>query len=297
MADAEKLGVKKKTRGKKAKNKRKDEFSADAGAQADHPLESSVSALSISRHPTSQLTTVDASVLLPPSKRVAVAGQSPQFPGRLGRKVVLATNHFPVQLPRTPLHQYSVTIRPPWSRPYRRSDRDLYQQVMAGWRKVCPPAIAAPHAWVFDGHATLFSTRAETRLPDCTVSLEWEGRQLEVVVEEVVWVGSLNIRQQLADWAARGRSGHLPQSALQALDVILGQAVSLDLARYTTLGRAYFRNEGQVLDIGQGREVWLGLFSSARPHSWSTAGTHALATLNVDVSNKAAARGGRLVSL
>merc|ERR1719234_2899600 len=99
MADAEKLGVKKKSGGRKTRKKWKDESSADAAAQADHPLESSVSALRISGHPTS----MDASGLVPPSKRVAVAGQSAQFPGRLGRKVVLATNHFPVQLPSATL--------------------------------------------------------------------------------------------------------------------------------------------------------------------------------------------------
>jgi len=76
---------------------------------------------------------------------------------------------------------------------------------------------------------------------------------------------------------------------MHALDVILNQAVVTNF-NYTTIGRSYFRNDGRVQDIGMGKEVWTGVFSSTRPHSWDKGRTRYLATLNVDVSNKPAAK-------
>ena len=97
------------------------------------------------------------------------------------------------------------------------------------------------------------------------------------------------VNQDLSAWAARGQSGHSPQTAMHALDVIINQAVVTNI-NYTTIGRSYFRNDGHVLDIGIGKEVWTGVFSSSRPHSWDKGRTSYLATLNVDVSNKPAAK-------
>ena len=114
-----------------------------------------------------------------------------------------------------------------------------------------------------------------------------EDKELKFRGVDVKLVKPPSISQDIANWAARGQSGQTPQSALHALDVILAHAVVIDL-EYTTVGRSYFRNAGQVLDIGMGKEVWTGLFSSVRPHSWDKGGTRYLATLNVDVSNKPA---------
>jgi hypothetical protein len=40
----------------------------------------------------------------------------------------------------------------------------------------------------------------------------------------------------------------------QALDVIMTQAIRTSV-QYTTVGRAFFRNNGEVLDVGFGKEV------------------------------------------
>ena len=55
---------------------------------------------------------------------------------------------------------------------------------------------------------------------------------------------------------------------------------------YTNIGKTYFRNDGQVLDLGFGKEVWYGIFSSVRPNSWTLEGTQYLATLNANLVNK-----------
>ena len=55
---------------------------------------------------------------------------------------------------------------------------------------------------------------------------------------------------------------------------------------YINIGHTYFRTDGQVMDLGFGKEVWYGMFSSVRPNSWTEAGTQYLATLNVNIVMK-----------
>ena len=224
----------------------------------------------------------------PPTKRKTLtpAGK-PYFPGNLGHSVKLATNHFPLSLPPGILYQYTITVVPPWTRPYRKSDKDLYHHVIQQWRRTCPPVKKRPYSWVYDGDATLYCTQPHTNIPDCKVAVMVEDEQLEFGVVDVKLVKPIPINEDIAAWAAKGQSGQTPQTALHALDVILSQSVVTNL-NYTTIGRSYFKNDGHVLDIGMGKEVWTGVFSSTRPHSWSKGSVSYLATLNVDVSNKAA---------
>ena len=125
----------------------------------------------------------------PPQSRL-----SGKFPGskNLGRLCKLQTNHFPLSLrfPEGIIHQYSVTIIPPWfgKREYRRSDKQLYHDVIKAWKEVCPAAKHNTAAWVFDGHKQLFCTKAYRieELPDQKVSVwcEEEERIIDVMVRE-----------------------------------------------------------------------------------------------------------------
>ena len=265
--------------GKKGKNKQKEEPIVESSSFPCE-VEKSLASLTISDQ------------FLPPAKRKTLtpAGK-PYFPGKLGHSIKLATNHFPLSLPSGILYQYTITIVPPWDRPYRKADKDLYQQVVREWRRACPPVKKSPYSWVYDGDATLYCTQAHTNIPDCKVAVmvELEDTQMEFGVVDVKLVKAIPVNDDIAAWAAKGQSGQTPQTALHALDVILSQDVVTNL-NYTTIGRSYFRNEGHVLDIGMGKEVWTGVFSSIRPHSWSQGSVSYLATLNVDVSNKAAAK-------
>ena len=87
----------------------------------------------------------------------------------------------------------------------------------------------------------------------------------------------------------------MPQDALSAINVILSQSRVLNL-NYTNIGNTFFRNDGQVIDLGFGKEVWTGIFSSVRPNSWSERGTQFLATLNANITHKAATKQLYLVS-
>jgi hypothetical protein len=46
----------------------------------------------------------------------------------------------------------------------------------------------------------------------------------------------------------------VPQDALQALDIVLKEAVNLDMKFYN-IGRQYFPLDGQTLDVGFGKGV------------------------------------------
>ena len=100
-----------------------------------------------------------------------------------------------------------------------------------------------------------------------------------------ILVSTVPVSKDLCEWATKGRSGQVPQDALQALDIILKQAVSLDTNFYN-ISRQYFPLDGQTLDLGLGKEVWCGTFSQVRPYGWKD--HEILITLNVDTSHKPA---------
>ena len=203
---------------------------------------------------------------LPPQSRV-----SGLFPGKasVGRACKLQTNHFPIslKLKEGTVYMYDVCILPPWRREYKRTDKQLYHDTIAQWKKVCPAAKANNHAWVFDGHKQLFCTKAYRveDLPDQKVTVWWaeEEREVDMLVKDVTLVNAIPISKDILHWAATGRSGEVPQDALQALDIILKEAVNLDVKFYN-IGRQYFPLDGQTLDVGFGKEVWCGTFSQVR---------------------------------
>jgi len=227
---------------------------------------------------------------LPPQSRLTGL-----FPGKptVGRKCKLQTNHFAVSLkfPEGMIYMYDVTIVPPWNRDYRRQDKQLYHDVIKEWKEACPAAKANTSAWVFDGHKSLFSTKLFRieELPDqkVTVWSQEEERYLDVIVKDVQRVNDIRVTKDIVEWAMKGRSGMIPQDALQALDIVLKEAVNLDLNFYN-IGRSYFPMDGQTIDVGFGKEVWCGSFSAVRPYGWKD--HEILLTLNVDTAHKPATR-------
>jgi len=220
-----------------------------------------------------------------------------KFPGtaKTGRACKLQTNHFTVSLkfPEGVIYQYVVTIVPPWfgKREYRRSDKDLYHNVIKEWKEKHPVPVSNFASWVFDGHKQLFCTKPyspeELKPIDLTVFFEEEGRDIQVKVKDVVMVGCIKVTKDILDWATSGRSGQVPQDALQALDVVLKESVNLD-PKICNIGRSYFHMDGSTLDLGFGKEVWAGNFSCVRPYGWKD--HEILVTLNVDTAHKPAAR-------
>ena len=77
------------------------------------------------------------------------------------------------------------------------------------------------------------------------------------------------------------------------MDVVLKEAINLDLNFYN-IGRSYFPLDGETLDVGFGKEVWIGSVSSVRPYRWKA--HEILITLNVDIANKPATRNMHLTN-
>ena len=230
----------------------------------------------------------DSGMLLPPQQRVRNL-----FPGlsNKGRPCRVETNHYSLQvkLPEGIIYMYEVTILAPWVRNYRQSDKKLYHAAVAKWKQLCPAISKEQNCWVFDGYKQLYSTKKHQ---DCEfqrmkLSVYWaeEERDVEMIIQDVVRVMDINVTQDIAEWASKGRSGGMPQDSLQALDVVLKHATTTDLG-WTAIGRSFFPATGKTLDLGFGKEVWTGLFSSVRPFGWKDSGV--LLTLNVDTSNKPA---------
>ena len=72
------------------------------------------------------------------------------------------------------------------------------------------------------------------------------------------------------------------------------KAATTDL-NFETISQSYFPRDGHVLDIGFGREIWAGIFSTVRQigpgrreAGWKD--DSFLLSLNVDVSNKPAVK-------
>ena len=239
-----------------------------------------------------QVAAVEAAMFLPPQKRV-----TGQFPGtkKTGRECKLQTNHFTVKLnlPKGVVYQYVVTVKPPWygKRDYKRTDKQLYHDAIKEWKRLHPAAKNNTSSWVFDGNKQLFCTKAYSpaEIPDLRVKVWFvdEGREIDVDIKDVQLVGSIQVNKEILEWATSGRSGEIPQDALQALDVVLKEGVNLDPNIYN-IGRNYFHMDGKTLDLGFGKEVWIGNFSCVRPYGWKD--HDILVTLNVDTAHKPAAR-------
>jgi hypothetical protein len=165
----------------------------------------------------------------------------------------IATNHITVKLdvPEGMIYMYDVTVVPPWSHPYKRSDKKLYHDTVALWKVGCTSM------GVRRLQAALQRQEArQRRLPRGD-----QPDRVPMVVRDISRVADIRVTREILEWATSGRSGWVPQDAIQALDVVLKQAVSIDIN---------FEN--------------IGTFSSLRPISWKSA--QVLLTLNVDTANK-----------
>ena len=239
---------------------------------------------------TGHLPSLGIRNILPPQQR-----SKKLFPGRAntGRSCSLQTNHFTVKVkvPEGVIHMYEVNIVPPWTRSYRQSDKVLYQEAVRQWKKLCPAVAPEQHCWVFDGYKQLYSTRRhhnqEFSATKVTIWSAEDERMLDMVLQDVSYVMTIKVDQDILEWATKGRSGGIPQESLEALNVVLKQAAVTDLG-WTSIGRCFFRPGGRTIDLGFGKETWTGVFSTIRPHGWKD--HDVLLTLNVDTLNKPAVK-------
>ena len=120
---------------------------------------------------------------------------------------------------------YEVTILPPWTRKYRKSDKVC--TAISAWKDSCRAVSGEKYCWVFDGYKQLYSTRRhhnqEFSRAKVTVWSEEEEKEVELTVQDVTYVMPIRINQEILEWACKGRSGDIPQDSLEALNVVLKQ--------------------------------------------------------------------------
>jgi eukaryotic translation initiation factor 2C len=173
--------------------------------------------------------------------------------------------------------------------------------VFREWSKRCEPMKkfvtkdGINTALAFNGKNIFYSTQiVRNNIPDMEdIEVKDEDKVPRLfTVKNVMYTQPLEITKKIADFMEHGRRAFpktevgIPQEEVNTLDIVLQQTVRLYDTLFRTIGRNYFKVGGQVLDLGFGKEVWYGTFSSVRPYGWKEAGY--LMTLNVDVANKPA---------
>eukprot|EP00088_Acartia_fossae_P049385 TRINITY_DN5436_c0_g1_i1.p1 TRINITY_DN5436_c0_g1~~TRINITY_DN5436_c0_g1_i1.p1 ORF type:complete len:857 (-),score=211.64 TRINITY_DN5436_c0_g1_i1:190-2724(-) len=213
----------------------------------------------------------------------------------MGKQLQLEVNHFPMKLAIKEIHQYTIEVGAPWKREYAKKDKPLYDKVFQEYVKLCDKLPFKASAFAFNGKNVFYSTKKiEGDIPDVSdIEVRDEDeRPLKFTVKNVKCTNTLQVTEEMNKFYEMGRKAFprteigFPLDCLTALDVILQQTVRLYDTKFRTIGRNFFPIKGQVLDLGFGKEVWFGTFTSVRPYGWKD--RQILLTLNADVANQPA---------
>ncbi len=207
--------------------------------------------------------------------------------GHQGREIALASNHFEmkINLPNSGrVHHYDATFTSSNKKEFKKGDRPILVQAMEAVKKKYATVFPKPFEVVFDGQKNVY-TLNELPLGDAgnfvgKVKLK-ESEELASDTTLIVTlnkVGMVEIRGLVEDYLKRGSTPNKPNNAVQVLNVIMGMTAQL---HYETVGRCYFNDRsGQVIQIGNGKSLWVGTFQSVRL-GWKP-------MLNLDIANKPA---------
>jgi len=233
--------------------------------------------------------------LVPPTLR-----EKEMYPGTEGKKVVVEVNHFKNTSKVKPIHQYSIDIFPPWERAYSKKDQDIYRKVFQEWTRLSSklkifwnPKTKKNPSFAFNGKNVFYSTQLIQDIPDYeNIEVIGDNTRLIFQIKNAKYVNTLFVTEEFEKFLEHGRRAYKTEvgfahDMLSAIDVILSQTVRLDDVNFRTIGRSFYPVNGEVLDLGFGKEVWYGTFLSARPHGWKKDGGY-LFTMNADVANKPA---------
>nr|AGH30327.1 argonaute-2 [Nilaparvata lugens] len=198
--------------------------------------------------------------------------------GTRGRRIELELNHFELTFKKQnfcAIH-YDVTIKP-------EKPRRMYRVIMEAFRrKIYPNNYPA-----FDGRKNLYSAK---ELPfgmevTSTVKVFNDERYIDQEYEVTVKFASKVDMSQLSQYlSGRGQSYQTPQEALQAIDIVLRNPAALT---FVGVGRSFFTKPEQIIDLGEGLELWYGFYQSAIL-GWKP-------FLNVDVAHKGFPMGEQLL--
>ncbi|XP_077503782.1 protein argonaute-4-like [Amblyomma americanum] len=200
---------------------------------------------------------------------------------QLGRTIQLLANHFSIEIPTGIVYHYDVDIssetaqetKVPEQKKYRclstKINRIVIELLVKKYRQDLANCIPA-----FDGRKNLYTRRqVNFRERTFTVDLEEDQRSQKFIIK-IQYVATVNLEALHGVFKKRVQT--VPPEVLQAIDIVLRHSPSINLA---PVGRSFFRPPGpkEHNDLGGGREVWFGYYTSVRPAQWKP-------MLNVDMS-------------
>ena len=207
--------------------------------------------------------------------------------GLKGREIALTSNYFEMKLnlPNNgKIHHYDAVFVSSNKQDFKKGDHPVLVQAIEGVKKKYSTFFPKPCEMVFDGQKNVY-TLNELPLGDAgnfvgKVKLK-ESEELATdmtVTVTLTKVGTVEIKNLIEDYLTRGSTPTKPNNAVQILNVIMGMTAQLN---YETVGRCYFNEHGgQVIQIGNGKYLWVGTFQSVRL-GWKP-------MLNLDIANKPA---------
>lgn len=194
-----------------------------------------------------------------------------QSGGTVGRQILINVNYFSLQLGKLEraVH-YDVTIDPD------RPKKELRRVMEAFRMKHYPTRYPA-----FDGTKNLYSSSElpfgeQLRDENVTIQVDERDKTYKVTVKFAAYVDLGSLRNYFSARAMNGDHLIAPQDAIQCIDIVLRSAPALSCI---SAGRSFFTKPPQILELGDGMEMYYGFYQSAIL-CWKP-------FLNVDVAHKA----------
>ncbi|KAG2360248.1 ribonuclease H-like domain-containing protein [Suillus spraguei] len=184
--------------------------------------------------------------------------------GTLGRQITLRANFFPIKLPKGPIYDYHVEIKP--STDIKRIRARLFwlleRSNQQGWREFVP-FIA------HDGSERLVSAKKLPQPLDVEVQYYEEGEagpntKSKTYTFEITHTGNLDVAL-LTNYLSGDTNlrDHDVQPVINAVNLILQTHATRTGVRVGK-NRYFFRSQ-EYFDLAPGVEAWKGFFMSARP--------------------------------
>ncbi|KAJ2950139.1 hypothetical protein O0L34_g11489 [Tuta absoluta] len=194
------------------------------------------------------------------------------------RPVTVLANYLPMTIQPLKIHRYDVSFKP--DKPKKMIPRAF----LAAKGKLYPKDIIA-----FDQMKNCYSLKplpnvtGNERFATAVELLDNNGRKMNFEVS-FKSTGVVDLGTILNHIKNGGSTLNPPTEAIQCVDVILRQGT---LESYIKSGRQYFKRPERPIDLGDGLEMWTGLFQSAiftyRPY------------INIDVAHKGFPKQQRMI--
>ena len=228
--------------------------------------------------------------------------------GTLGRKIRVLANHFPLKCTTEEVTHYDVQFKiKEYKRTPKKSDANLLVQAIEEVKNSNTTVFPKPKSVVFDGYANLFSLNTlkfgnNSGKFETSVRVQ-ESEDLDRMLNidvNITRISTVPIKRAIEEFQRYGRTainysgnpatitrlrsgrstGH-PEylEAIRCLNVILGMTTRMDPTIININNSKHFTpGAGSVIDIGEGKSLWLGTFKSVRT-GWKI-------HYNVDMANK-----------